>query len=95
MMRVKKLPKHCASSDREIYQEENKLKDLTAAERTTTRGRTGKSKGRRVQHVHSLKEEGIGRMYSDRLKKAIRYAVNREDHLRRFLTDGNIRDNSP
>ena len=29
-------------------------------------------------------------MYSDRLKKAIRYAVNQEDHLRRFLADGNI-----
>ncbi len=74
---------------REIYQEENKLKELTAAERTTARKERVKPQvDAFFAYVHSL-EESDGK-YSDRMKKAIRYAVNQEDHLRRFLTDGNI-----
>ena len=74
---------------REIYQEENKLKEMTAAERTTARGELVKPKvDAFFAYVHSL-EESDG-MFSDRMKKAIQYAVNQETHLRRFLTDGNI-----
>ena len=87
---LKKLPETIALLlIREIYQEENKLKDLTAAERTTARKELVKPKvDAFFAYVHSLEESD--EMYSDRLKKAIRYAVNQEDHLRRFLADGNI-----
>lgn len=39
-------------------------------------------------YVHSL--EGSDKVFSDGMKKAITYAVNQEQNLRRFLTDGNI-----
>lgn len=40
------------------------------------------------EYIHSL--EGSGEVFSDRMKKTITYAVNQEQNLRRFLTDGNI-----
>lgn len=40
------------------------------------------------EYVHSL--EGSDEVFSDRMKKAITYAANQEQNLRRFLADGNI-----
>ena len=74
---------------REIYQEENKLKELTADERAAARERLVKPKvDAFFAYVHSLEESE--EVFSDRMKKAIQYAINQETHLRRFLADGNI-----
>ncbi len=74
---------------RGIYQEEKKLKEMTADERTIARE---KNVAPRVdaffEYIRSL--EGSDHVFSDRMKKAITYALNQEEHLRRFLTDGNI-----
>ena len=73
----------------EIYQEENLLKEMTADERTATRGvKVAPKVDAFFEYVHSL--ERSGEIFSDRMKKAITYAVNQEQNLRRFLTDGNI-----
>ncbi len=41
-----------------------------------------------VCNIHSL--EASDEFFSDRMNKAITYAVNQEEHLRRFLANGNI-----
>lgn len=74
---------------RDIYHEENKLKQLSCEARL---------KGRKelvtprvdafFSYIHSLRDSGI--VYSEQLEKAITYAINQEKHLRVFLEDGNI-----
>ena len=74
---------------REVYQEENLLKEMTADARAVARGEKVAPKVEAFfEYVHSL--ESSGEIFSDRMKKAITYAVNQEQNLRRFLTDGNI-----
>ena len=74
---------------REVYQEEGKLKDMTAEERTLARAKLVAPKMDALfAYIHSL--ETSGEVFSDRMKKAIQYAVNQEIKLRLFLTDGNI-----
>lgn len=74
---------------REIYQEEGKLRDMTAQERTAARMEFVAPKTDALfEYIHVL--ENSGEVFSDRMKKAIQYAVNQEDNLRRFLPDGNI-----
>jgi hypothetical protein len=74
---------------REIYQEENVLKDMTTEERLTVRKELVAPKiDAFFSYIHSL--ENADDIFSDRMKKAIQYAVNQESRLRLFLTDGNI-----
>ncbi|MCH5260956.1 MAG: IS66 family transposase [Lachnospiraceae bacterium] len=74
---------------RAIYQEENKLKEMTADERLSARKANVALKvDAFFGYVHAL--EGSDEVFSDRMKKAITYAINQEQNLRRFLTDGNI-----
>ena len=74
---------------REVYQEENKLKKMTAEERLSARKELVAPKlDAFFTYVHSLDDSG--EVFTDRMKKAIQYAVNQENSLRRFLTDGNI-----
>ena len=74
---------------REIYQEEGKLKDMTAKERAAARKELVAPKVDALfTYVHTL--ENSGEVFSERMKKAIQYAVNQESSLRRFLEDGNI-----
>ncbi|MDE6518223.1 MAG: IS66 family transposase [Acetatifactor sp.] len=74
---------------RDIYQEENPLKEMAADERAAEReAKVAPKVDAFFAYIHSLEDsDGI---FSDRMKKAIAYAVNQEQHLRRFLTDGNI-----
>ena len=74
---------------REVYQEENKLKGMTAEERLAARKELVAPKlDAFFTYVHSL--DGSEEVFTDRMKKAIQYAVNQENSLRRFLTDGII-----
>ena len=74
---------------REAYQEENKLKEMTAEERLAARKELVAPKlDAFFAYVHSL--EKSEEVFTDRMKKAIQYAVNQENSLRRFLADGNI-----
>ena len=74
---------------REFYQEEGKLNDMTAAERTSARKELVAPKlDAFFTYIHSL--EASGELFPDRMNKAIKYAVNQESTLRRFLSDGNI-----
>lgn len=74
---------------REVYQEENKLKEMAADERLSARKSNIAPKiDAFFAYVHSL--EGSDDVFSDRMKKAFTYAINQEQNLRRFLTDGNI-----
>lgn len=74
---------------RGIYQEEKKLKGLTADERTVAREENVAPKvDAFFEYIRFL--EGSDNGFSDRMKKAITYALNQEKNLRRFLTDGNI-----
>ena len=74
---------------RDIYHEENQLKDLNSDDRTVIRNKKVQPKmDQFFEYVHSLKASND--IYSNRMNKAITYAVNQEEHLRRFLTDGNI-----
>lgn len=74
---------------REVYQEEEALKDMTAEERTALRKERVKPRmDAFFSYIHAL--EASEEVFSDRMNKAIRYAVNQEDILRRFLEDGNI-----
>jgi hypothetical protein len=74
---------------RDIYHAENQLKDLNTEDRTALRREKVKPKvDQFFAYVHSL--EASDEIFSDRMNKAITYAVNQEEHLRRFLTDGNI-----
>lgn len=74
---------------REIYIEENKLKDLSADERLKKRKELVKPKvDAFFEYVHML--EKSGEHFSDRMEKAIHYAINQEQKLREFLNDGNV-----
>ena len=74
---------------RDIYHEENQLKDLNSEDRTAIRKEKVKPKvDQFFEYVHSL--EASDKIFSYRMNKAITYAVNQEKHLRRFLDDGNI-----
>lgn len=74
---------------RDIYIEENKLKDLSAAERHAKRQETVRPKVDALfEYIHTLAESG--ELFSDRMTKAINYAINQEEKLREFLNDGNI-----
>ena len=74
---------------REVYQEENKLKEMTAEERLAARKELVAPKlDALFAYVHALDDSE--EVFTDRMKKAIQYAVNQENSLRRFLTDGNI-----
>lgn len=74
---------------RDIYHEENQLKGLNSVDRTIMRKKIVEPKvDLFFEYVHSL--ETSNRIFSDRMNKAITYAVNQEEHLRRFVTDGNI-----
>jgi hypothetical protein len=74
---------------RDIYHEENQLKDLNSEDRTAIRKEKVEPKVNQFfEYIHSLEESA--EIFSDRMNKAITYAVNQEEHLRRFLTDGNI-----
>ena len=74
---------------RGIYQEEKKLKEITSGERAIAREENVAPKvDAFFEYIHFL--EGSDHVFSDRMKKAITYALNQEEHLRRFLTDGNI-----
>ena len=74
---------------REVYQEENRLKEMTAEERLAARKELVAPKvDAFFAYVRSLNDSE--EVFSDRMKKAIQYAVNQENSLRRFLTDGNI-----
>lgn len=64
-------------------------KDMAADERLSAREAAAAPKVDALfEYVHSL--EGSDEVFSDRMKKAITYAVNQEQNLRRFLTDGKI-----
>lgn len=74
---------------REIYIEESKLKELPAGERLTKRQLIIKPLVNRLyDYIHSLVSDG--NIYSDRMNKAINYAINQEQRLREFLNDGTI-----
>ena len=74
---------------RGIYQEEKKLKEITADERTIAREENVAPKvDAFFEYIHFL--ERSDHVFSDRMKKAITYALNQEKNLCRFLTDGNI-----
>lgn len=74
---------------RDIYHEENQLKNLNSEDRTALRKEKVKPKmDQFFEYVHSL--EASDEIFSDRMKKAITYAVNQEEHLGQFLADGNI-----
>ena len=74
---------------RDIYIEERKLKDLTAEERLEHRQTDVKpAVDAFFAYIHELHDSG--KVFSDRVLKAITYAVNQEKYLRRFLEDGRI-----
>ena len=74
---------------REVYQEEGKLRAMTTEARTAARKELVTPRMDALfAYIHSL--ENSGEVFSDRMKKAIQYAVNQESNLRRFLEDGNI-----
>ena len=74
---------------REIYAEENKLKDLSSEDRLTERQIKVRPKvDAFFEYIHELKESN--EQFSERMRKAIQYAINQEERLRQFLKDGNI-----
>ena len=74
---------------REIYAEEKPLKDLSAEERLAARQKKVRPKvDAFFEYIHAL--DGSGDVLSERLKKAVQYAVNQEEKLREFLNDGNV-----
>ena len=74
---------------REIYAEENKLKDLSAEDRLAERQEKVRPRvDAFFEYVHELKDSG--EQFSERMEKAIQYAINQENRLRQFLNDGNI-----
>lgn len=74
---------------REIYAEENKLKDLSSEDRLTERQIKVRPKvDAFFEYIHELKDSN--EQFSERMRKAIQYAVNQEERLRQFLKDGNI-----
>lgn len=74
---------------RDIYGEENQLKGLAAVDRKAARATAVAPRvDAFFEYVHSLEESG--EVFSDRMNKAITYAINQEQRLRRFLDDGCI-----
>jgi len=74
---------------RDIYSEENQLRGLTADARKSIRATVVAPRvDAFFEYVHSLKEST--EVFSDRMNKAITYAINQEQRLRRFLDDGCI-----
>ncbi len=74
---------------REIYAEENPLRNMSAEERHAQRQLKVKPKVDALfEYVHTLAVSG--ERFSGRMEKAIQYAVNQEDKLRMFLNNGNI-----
>lgn len=74
---------------RSIYIEENQLRELSAEERLAARKeKVAPTVELFFEYVHSL--AGSEEILSDRLKKAVTYAINQEQCLKRFLSDGNI-----
>jgi transposase len=74
---------------RDIYHEENQLKESNSKDRAAMRKKKVEPMvDRFFEYAHSL--EASDEIFSDRSNKAITYARNQEEHLRRFLTDGNI-----
>lgn len=72
---------------RDIYIEENQLGGLNADARKAARATAVAPKvDAFFEYVHSLEESGV--VFSDRMNKAITYAINQEQCLRRFLDDG-------
>ena len=62
---------------------------MSADERLKARQRIVKPKvDAFFEFIHSLIEPGM--VLSERLNKAVQYAINREERLREFLNDGNI-----
>lgn len=74
---------------REIYLEEEKLKGMTAVERSAARKEMVAPRAKSLSdYIHLLADSG--EKFSDRMKKAIQYFLNQEEHLFRFPDDGNI-----
>lgn len=74
---------------RRIYQEENRLKELSAEDRLAARKRNiAPMVDGLFSYIHEL--ENSGEVVSERLHDAIRYSVNQEQRIRMFLTDGTI-----
>ncbi len=74
---------------RDIYARENKLKELDAEERLTKRQETVLPlMDNLYAYIHELGDATDGLSY--RMQKAVTYAINQEEHVRRFLKDGNI-----
>ena len=68
---------------RDIYHEENQLKDLNHEARTAIRKeKVEPNVDRFFEYVHSL--EVSDEIFSNRMSKAITYAVNQEEHLRQI-----------
>jgi hypothetical protein len=73
---------------RDIYIEEDRLRNLSADERLTLRQKkVSPLVDRFFTYIHEL--DRSDEVFSDRMTKAIGYAINQEEHLRVFLTDGN------
>ena len=74
---------------RAIYHEEMKLKNLAADDRLVARKEFVAPKVKALfDYIHELEASDEPR--SEKLSKAISYAINQEEYLRRFLEDGNI-----
>lgn len=74
---------------RAIYHEEMKLKNLAADDRLAARKEFVAPKVKALfDSIHELEASDEPR--SEKLSKAISYAINQEEYLRRFLEDGNI-----
>lgn len=74
---------------RSIYAEEDRLKGLTAEDRLKKRQeRIAPKMDDLFAYIHELDKSGEA--FPERLQRAITYAVNQEQRLRVFLTDGNI-----
>ncbi len=74
---------------RAIYHEEKKLKNMTADDRLAARKEFVAPKVKELfDCIHEL--DASADPHSDKLSKAISYAINQETYLRRFLEDGNI-----
>lgn len=74
---------------RDIYSQENQLKEMTADERKVARAIMVAPKvDAFFNYVHSLKESE--EVFSDRMNKALTYVINQEQCLKRFLDDGHI-----
>ncbi len=73
----------------EIYSIEKPLRELSDDERLAVRIEKEKPlMDEMFEYIESLEKDG--NTYSDRLHKAINYAINQKDHLMRYFEDGNI-----